>query len=134
VVEKYFAFCESLWRSWLSGDIHLHPSAERLFDMQAAPEPYPPFDKGHRPLIVLTTNPGGTMFEQLRATVLAGLGPVNQAMSYAEAARAFGAFYEQRLTNPARTRIRALKRLAELVNAEGVLQVNRTGNVGGRVN
>lgn len=122
-MDDYFSFCESLWQAWLKGDLEAPPIIERTFNLQAAPEPYLSFGAGPRALVAVTTNPGATMPHQVRAVVLAGSGPVNPTMSYHEAAHHLGSFYEQQLKGQARRRIAALRKLAQFVGTEGVLQV-----------
>ena len=121
----FFEYCESLWKSWLEGRLVASPFVDGAFDLDAAPEPYLSFRTGASPLFVLTTNPGGTMPHQLKSSVAAGAGPLNASMSYAAAASALGAFYEDphNLKGPANRRIAALQSLARLVGRDGVFQV-----------
>lgn len=120
--DPFVTLCESLWRDWLDDRLPATVEIARRFDLAALPEPYLRFG-GDNPLYVLTTNPGGTLPQQRRAAVLAGQSPAQRTMSYAEVARAFAAHYEQTLKGPARTRIRAFRRLAEGLNLDGVFQV-----------
>jgi hypothetical protein len=119
----FISFCESLWRAWLNATLDLPGLPGTLFDLDAAPEPYLSFGSGRKPLIALTTNPGATMAHQRLEAVRAGSGPLGAAMDYATAARALAAYYERELGGAARNRIAAMRRLASLLDADGVLQV-----------
>lgn len=123
--DTFIPYCESLWQAWLQGQIAVSPLSASAFDLDAAPEPYMSFRAGASPLIALTTNPGTTMDHQRRASVQIGAGPINATMSYAAAASALGAFYEDKnnLKGPANRRIAALQSLAGLLGRDGVLQV-----------
>ncbi|MFG0252770.1 MAG: hypothetical protein ACF8NJ_07860 [Phycisphaerales bacterium JB038] len=95
-----------------------------MFDLAAMPEPYLDFEAGDRPLVVLTTNPGGPMAHQLRSAYQAGRGPVKLGMTYREAARALAIHYIDVLVGTAAgRRIEALRDLAAEGGFDGVLQV-----------
>lgn len=123
-MNSYLTRSESLWRDWLDGRVRpLVPRLARLFDLEAMPEPWLDFDAGARPLVVLTTNPGGTMDHQLRSAIVRGDGPIREQMSYAEAAKALAAYYQQVLAGTsAGRRIRALLEVAREAGYDGVLQ------------
>jgi hypothetical protein len=122
--KDFVSFCESLWQDWLAGKIETSPFLRKWFDLDAAPEPYISFGSGQKPLVLLTTNPGGTMRHQQRAAVQAGRGPLNPAIDYAAAAKGLGAFYEHQLARRAAgRRIAAMRALSASVGADGVVQV-----------
>ena len=73
--ERFFAFSEDLWRSWLPDTLDAPTFVRPTFDLEAAPEPYVAYGVGRRPLVALLTNPGYTMPHQLRSAVEAGDGP-----------------------------------------------------------
>lgn len=124
MTDDFKAFCERLWSSWLAGTLQLTPAFARRFDVDAAPEPYLPFDVGSNPLVAFTTNPGDSLPFQRRPAVLDGASIITAAMDFASAATALAAFYRTSLRlRPAGRRIEALLRLAALVSADGVLQV-----------
>jgi hypothetical protein len=121
---QFTDFCELLWASWLSGTLNLRPALAHRFDISAAPEPYLSFDAGSWPLIALTTNPGGMLPFQQRQAILTDASPVSGAMNYATAAVALADHYRKILQRqPAGRRIESVLRLASLVSADGVLQV-----------
>jgi hypothetical protein len=119
MAEDYIGFCERLWRDWVQHQV----TVPRVFDRNAAPEPYLCFGVGAEPLVALTTNPGATMPHQRRRRVQAGDGPLCEKDEYAEAARKLGDFYETYLTGHARHRIAKLRMLSTCIGYKGVLQV-----------
>ena len=131
--DYYIAFCENLWRGWLGRDLLPPPPApppaashfvDRVFDLNAAPEPYLSFGVGAEPpLVALTTNPGATMCHQCREAVRAGNGPLRKDDDFAKAAPKLGRFYETHLTGTARNRIAKLGKLSSLLGYKRVLQV-----------
>lgn len=122
--EDFISFCETLWQDWLAGRLETSPFVSQAFDLDAAPEPYLSFGSGQKPLVLLTTNPGATMPHQRRTAVQAGRGPLSPVIDYAAAAKALGAFYDQRLARRAAgRRIAAMRALSALIGAEGVVQV-----------
>jgi len=127
MAEPFIQFCEELWRDWLDGTLKLPDIILKKFgfDLDAAPEPYLHFETREKPLVVLTTNPGGTMCHQCRASVRAGEGPLSTSMSYEEAARALGPFYVKELpsVSPARRRIEQSQKLSCRLLYQGVFQV-----------
>lgn len=123
MAEPYLVLCERWWQSWLAGTPPASPAVRRQFDVDAAPEPYLPFDPGADPLVVLTTNPGATMPHQRRDEILAGGSVVTPSMRYAEAAEALSRFYVAHLRGPAAHRIAAQQALARESGYSGVLQV-----------
>ena len=122
-MQKYLELCERWWQTWLEGKPMVSPAIASRFDLNAAPEPYLQFGSGDRPLIVLTTNPGGTMPHQLRDEVLGGQGVINKSMTYAKASVALAAFYSTHLTGPARQRIGAFQSVAGASDHTHVLQL-----------
>jgi hypothetical protein len=121
--EHYFSFCEELWRGWLDARLTASSFVSKVFDLNAAPEPYVSFGLGAKLLVALTTNPGATMRHQCRAAVQAGVGPLREEDKYSEAAPKLGDFYETHLTGQARHRIAKLRKLSSWLGYEGVLQV-----------
>jgi hypothetical protein len=121
--DPYIAYCESLWQSWLAGRLEIPAAIARMFDLNAAPEPYLSFEVGENPLVALTTNPGATMAHQVRGAVLEGGGPVSADQTYASAAQTLASFYERELSGVARRRIVALRSLSQWAGYAGVLQV-----------
>jgi hypothetical protein len=120
----FISLCECLWQDWLAGRLETSPFIRQTFDLDAAPEPYIFFADGQKPLVLLTTNPGGTMPHQRRAFVQGGDGPLSPAILYAAAAKALGAFYEQQLVYcPAGRRIAAMHNLSASVGTDGFVQV-----------
>lgn len=118
------SFCECLWQDWLADRLETSPFVRQAFDLDAAPEPYIVFGDGQKPLVLVTTNPGGTMPHQRRASVQYGSGPLTPAIPYTAAAKALGAFYEQQLVHcPAGRRIAAMQNLSALVGTGGFVQV-----------
>lgn len=117
-------FTEQLWRTWLRGELSLSDALAERFDLDAAPEPYLCFEAGERPLVALTTNPGGTLSFQRRAVVLSNADVLRETMTYQEAASVLGQHYRQVLQRkPAGRRIESLLQLARLRSATGVVQV-----------
>lgn len=115
---------ESLWRDWLDGRVPpLAPPVASLFDLDAMPEPWLDLEAGAKPLVVLTTNPGGTMDHQRRSSILRGDGPAQADMSYARAAQVLAAHYRDVLAGTsAGRRIRSLLAVAHEAGYDGVLQ------------
>jgi hypothetical protein len=121
-LKSYVEFCEnSLWVPWKEERL----SVPEPFDRDAIPEPYVYFRPDNNdPLIVLTTNPGATMCHQCRLAVKHGSGPVRETQTYDAAARELGQFYEKELgRRPAGVRIRKMLCLSEMMQLNGVLQV-----------
>jgi hypothetical protein len=123
MAEEYIAFCEKLWRDWLEHKLFASSFVRKVFDVDAAQEPYLLFETGKNPLVALTTNPGATMWHQCRAAVKARTGPLREEDTYAEAARKLGDFCKTHLTGQARQRIDKLEKLSESLGYEGVMQV-----------
>jgi hypothetical protein len=124
MTDPYLSFCEALWDRWRHGQLEVPPAVRVAFDLDASPEPYISFNAGVDPLVVLTTNPGGTMDHQRKETIQASSGPIGSANDYATAARQLGPFYEEALKkHPAGRRIAGLKTLASLLGKDGVLEV-----------
>lgn len=122
----YESFCDDLWRDWLAG--RLLPSAftGAKFDRESAPEPWLEFGTCVRPLVALTTNPGGSMEHQHRDVVLRGTSVIKPADTYRAATATLAHFYEttpKLVGSAARQRISAFSRLAELTGYDGVLQI-----------
>lgn len=121
---SFETFTEQLWRSWLDGKLSLSAALAQRFDLEAAPEPYLRFEAGDRPLVALTTNPGGTLPFQRRAVVLSNADVLRGNMTYQEASRVLGQHYRKLLQRkPAGRRIESLLHLASLRSATGVVQV-----------
>lgn len=122
---NYYEFCETLWKNWLADAIAQgEPDFIRTkFDLDAAPEPYLIFGTTDNPLIVLTTNPGGTMEHQLRESVGHGNGPLNKDLSYHKAAASLGQYYSDWLGGAAKRRIASMRYLADKAGYTGVVQV-----------
>jgi len=124
VLTSLETFTEQLWRSWLDGKLSLSDALAERFDLDAAPEPYLCFEAGERPLVALTTNPGGTLPFQRREAVLSNTDVLRQTMTYQEVSRVLGQHYRQLLQRkPAGRRIESLLHLASLRSATGVVQV-----------
>lgn len=121
--DPYLQFCDQLWRDWLDGKIQVPDMMYRMFELDAAPEPYIPFRAGLRPLVALTTNPGWVMSHQTRAAVEAGRGPLASSMDYSAASKVLGEFYLTNLPAPAARRVAALGSLSALLGFDGVLEV-----------
>lgn len=122
-MEAYFAFCERLWRQWLDGEIRVTPYIAKVLKLDAVPEPYLHFGPAHDPLIVLTTNPGDVMEHQRRESIDRSHDLLKRSMDYATAERALADFYERKLKGKARTRIEAVKNIADVCGNKGVLQI-----------
>jgi hypothetical protein len=122
-MQSYLNLCERWWQDWLSGTPIASAAVRSRFDLDAAPEPYLPFEPGHNPLVVLTTNPGATMPHQRREQIIGGQSVVSPSMRYAEAAEALSRFYVEHLSGPAARRISAQRTLATASGYTGVLQV-----------
>jgi hypothetical protein len=124
----FMDLCEELWRDWLEERLDLPEFSRPPFNLAAAPEPYVLYDVGSNPLVMLLTNPGGTMPHQLRENVrTAGSGPypLTEDMRYADAAARLGEFYgDMESKRAARARVDAMKNLARLSGHSGVIQVD----------
>lgn len=122
-MSEYLQVAEGLWRGWLESRTSLSDDAESLFDSEFLPEPYLDFGSGANPLVILTTNPGGGLTEQLRESVVAGRSPARPGMTYAEVAQRLAEFYTNHLKGSAQRRITAQHQLARGSDFTGVLQV-----------
>lgn len=122
---EFLSVSEELWMGWLKKELDVPPFISKTYDLDAVPEPYISFGEQASPLVILLTNPGGTMDHQKRAAVEAGRGPIRSRASYADAAKDLGAFYAdpRNLGGQAHSRIQHMLKLAELVGHKGVLQV-----------
>ena len=124
MLTSFETFTEQLWRSWLDGELSLSAALTQRFDLEAAPEPYLRFEAGDRPLVALTTNPGGTLPFQRRAVVLSNTDVLRETMTYQEASSVLGQHYRQLLQRKAAgRRIENLLTLARDRSATGVVQV-----------
>jgi hypothetical protein len=119
----FFSLCERWWQSWLAEMPGASEGVRSRFDLNAAPEPYLPFEPGAGPLVVLTTNPGATMPHQHREQIMRGQSVVTPSMSYAEAADALSRFYVEHLSGAAAQRIAGQRAVATEAGYTGVLQV-----------
>jgi hypothetical protein len=119
----YFRLCEQMWQQWLAGEPTATEAVRRSFDLDAAPEPYLPFQPGDIPLVVLTTNPGATMPHQRREQIMENRSVLTPQMPYAEAAEVLSRFYCDHLSGQAARRIAAQRELARKSGYSGVLQV-----------
>src|SRR5690348_16680445 len=124
----YPAFCEKLFRSWLSGDLVIESVLSKLFQLDYVPEPYLLFGDQQNPLYAFTTNPGDGQEFQHRDAVLNDSSPtVSRLASYADVACRLGEFYpvylrERNLYGAAR-RIDRVVELALLTGFSGVVQI-----------
>lgn len=125
MAEDYIAFCEKIWRGWLDHRLTVSPLLRKVFELDAAPEPYVSFCAGEEPLVMLLTNPGGIMCHQCRAAVKAGDGPLSEKHKYAEDAPKLGCFYHTKLAgHPAGHRIDQALKLSSWIGCGGVRQVD----------
>jgi hypothetical protein len=123
--ESFFSVCERIWQDWLSQrEPELPASLRGAFDFDYSPEPYTIFDEATRPLVVLTTNPGGPREHQSRGCVARNDRPPRANATYWTAARELGHHYRRELRGKqAGRRIESMIVLAAALGFDGVLQV-----------
>ena len=124
---QYSELCEWLWRSWLSRTVVASRALRARFDFEAAPEPYLLFDPGDRPLVIVTTNPGGTMPHQRWDQITTGRSILSMSMKYVDAADVLARYYVSNLTGPPLQRIAAQRDLAEEAGYSEVIRPHLGG-------
>lgn len=119
-------FCDQLWRDWLHEEILDSEFDGLSFDKDSAPEPWLELRSGANPLVVVTTNPGGSMDIQKRSVVKRGRSPIIlPKQTYASSTVGLGHYYETNLPtgSPAVRRIKSMAQLATLAGYDGLYQV-----------
>lgn len=121
---NYIAACEDLYQAWREGGAARDPFLATHFTLEHCPEPYLSFGPQDRPLVFLSTNPGGGLPQQLRPEQSAQ-SLLRGCDSYGGAAARLGQFYrapETRLGS-AKRNIAAMCSIAQALGYSGVQQV-----------
>src|SRR4029450_5901810 len=97
--------------------------------VQHCPEPYLDFASGDRSVTWVTHNPGGGEDFQLRSAVDTAASPIVSRASYAENSARLADWYigpgAKKIKPPARSRIKAMMHLSEVLGLKGLRQCER---------
>lgn len=124
--DSFEDLCDQLWCDWLHEEISDSEFGGLNFDKDSAPEPWLELRSGANPLVVVTTNPGGSMDIQRHAVIKRGDSPIIlPKQTYASSTVGLGHYYEANLPkgSAAERRIKSMVQLATLAGYDGLYQV-----------
>lgn len=124
-LSDYYEFCEMMWGDWLQDPLQHRSQYNKIFDLNAMPEPYLVHKKLNRkkPFIFMTTNPGESMSHQTHSAILDGQSFISPKMSYSASASCLAEWYRSNLSGTAKHRIDKMHSLGNGVGSYEIMQV-----------